>query len=344
MQYEHCHVGLWVDCPPKTVLSHGYFRAVKDLGISELAIMLDDAPRRWRPRWSLTDWEALCRMAERYGISLAITTWPYPDKRLLDTMYASLEDYLSASTCILGEESDTEFNWKASKTKGFRGSWIAGRDRVSAFDAACEYLVAKKRDCAFEAGVRRGRAFFPDDPGYCDPPFVEQTTFAGHSEAGVHAKVAPHMDAMFLQMYSVAHRQRRNSAGEKVQYAVPWGHTYGPGSMQKWSIERARLIPGVQSRKVALGAGLAVWDQEFSGHTIGEALDAAFIQTIIMGVRRIRLWSSKWLIGARSDTQRQRAVREHVGKIISRLNKFSIVDYEGEATIIKAGGEGSDSA
>jgi len=327
-EYETATFGLWVDCPPRTVLNEGYFRAARDLGFTEFAVMIDDAPRRWKPTWSLGQWERLCRLADEFSVSLAVTTWPYPDKRTLDTMYADIEHYVGMAPFVVqGEESDTEFNWKASKVKGFRGRTIAGRGRVSAFDLAGDYLVDLKRECA--ASVGRERTEFKCPPPLCyQEPHKEQTTFAGHLEAGPNADVAPHMDIMFMQMYSVATRKRTNAEGKRVSYPVPWGHTYGPGNMQKWSIDRAHLIPGVPSGKVLLAAGLAGWNQKFQGHSIEEAIREAFLETILLGIRRIRVWSSKWLLGARSDSARQREVRRCMALMGQMLRWFRVEEFE----------------
>ena len=94
---------------------------------------------------------------------------------------------------------------------------------------------------------------------------LELTTYPFHKENGEQAKVAPHMDRVFPQAYSVANRQDK---------AVTWDEREGPGKLQRFSAARAAGIARVHANKPELGMGLPAYDQNFEGHTPIRSADA----------------------------------------------------------------------
>jgi len=114
--------------------------------------------------------------------------------------------------------------------------------------------------------------------------------------------VAPHMDRLCVQAYSVRNRTKKNLATGKydVPWAVPWTHTYGPGRMQVHTLDRTSLVPG--DPKIV--AGLAAYDQKWPTHLAHTALSMAYDAAIShehVEVVAVRYWSSKWVLGVRNN-------------------------------------------
>ncbi len=60
---------------------------------------------------------------------------------------------------------------------------------------------------------------------------LELTTFTYHAENSKNAKLAPQMDRLLPQAYSVRHRNNET---------IDWGDSLGPGRHQTLAISRAR--------------------------------------------------------------------------------------------------------
>lgn len=249
--------GLWIDDSPQRVLDPDYFKRLQDIKIDEIAVMVETAGRLWDPIWSNNRLEMLRDLSLTYGIDLALTIWPEPSPNYLDAMEKALPKMMKSSGAV-EIEVDCEFNWKSSRLRGFRS-----------MESACDRLVK----IMASTGVRK-----------C------LTTFTAHTENGTAAQVAPHMDLLLPQAYSVVNRN-----GQVVKV----GDLLGPARMQAYTLDKTLSIPGVGS-KIQLGCGLAAYDQ---GFPIGRenAMEAAFQAAVEKGAKHIRWWSSKWVVGARKQ-------------------------------------------
>jgi len=120
---------------------------------------------------------------------------------------------------------------------------------------------------------------------------MELTTFAEHVENGRMADVAPHMDRLKVQAYSI--RSRKNADG--TEFLVPWDHTYGPGNMQKFTLDRTMMVPRFRDRGMLpeIGYGMALWSQQWPGHTPAEAMTKALEMALRYDITCICGWSSK---------------------------------------------------
>lgn len=267
-------LGVWVDDQPATVLGDGWLAGLAALGFSTIAIMVQrstaaQSDEPWATRWTVRQLTKLRELAEPLGLDTVLTTWPLPDKDQLAQMGAAMPELLAAAGAV-GFEVDTESNWDARRLSGFAN-----------MNEAAEALVATMRS----AGTVR----------------LELTTYPYHPENDSKALVAPHMDRLFPQAYSVAQREGK---------AVPYTDSLGPGSMQAISVHRAEAIPGVSETKVALGLGLAAYDQDFAGHTVAEAMSAAFEAAVLQCVPEVRYWSSRWIVGCSSNPEMTRFFAE----------------------------------
>lgn len=256
-------LGLWVDDVPTTVLRKTYFDNLEALGFSTLAIMVHQTTAagdaRWRPRWNVEQLEQLRALAEPRSMSLVLTTWPVPNSELLAAFARELPPLLSAASAV-ALEVDTEGNWLSSKRNGY----------ANMNDAALA-LVDTLRTVAAPTGAQ-----------------LELTTYPFHAENSSKAKIAPHMDRVLPQAYSV---------GMRTNKIVGWDDREGPHHLQKFSAERARAIVPAVVGQPKLAMGLAAYDQNFDGHSPREALTVALDTAISLGVAEVRYWSSKWIIG-----------------------------------------------
>jgi hypothetical protein len=257
--------GVWLDESPEKALTPEYFDKLIELELKSIAIMLDTARGPWDPQWTPAMIEKACKLAEPRRIELICTVWPYPNKAVLNAMFDDLKEWMQISPEVIrANEVDAEFNWKSNLVRDFDNLDVAG-----------DYLVNKMIEVTEPTNARK-----------------ELTTFTSHTENGRSADVAPHMDVLLVQAYSIRHRNR---PGEN-DWKVPWRHTYGPGNMQKHTLDRTMLVPGVPE-KVEMGCGLAGWDQNWPGHSPEEAMTMAWDSAIRQGCKEIRFWSTKWILG-----------------------------------------------
>ncbi|HLT40495.1 MAG TPA: peptidoglycan-binding domain-containing protein [Enhygromyxa sp.] len=260
-------IGVWLDDVPNTALRESYFEQLVKLELSSIAVMVQasTANRReapWRARWTAAQLEQLRELASAHEIAIVLTTWPLPDRDALASFARALPELLDASGAE-ALEVDTEGNWDASRLAGFASMSDAG-----------QALVETLRALAAPHGAR-----------------LELTTYPFHVENGAHAQVAPHMDRLFPQAYSVA--QRRGGA-------VDWAGPFGPGRMQDTAVRRSRAIPGVREGRVGLTLGLAGYDQRFADRPARDALSIAFDRATEIGAVELRYWSSRWILGSAS--------------------------------------------
>jgi hypothetical protein len=116
----------------------------------------------------------------------------------------------------------------------------------------------------------------------------EVTTFPAHAEA--HERGAVQDEArLWLQTYPVAHAR-----GERRDFDGPLGPERRPFE----DVVRVRKTaePGVE-----VCAGLAAWAQDGWPGEPGDAMAMALGSAVRAGVRRVRWWSSKHVIGARAN-------------------------------------------
>lgn len=261
-------LGLWVDDAAPRVLAPRYFDDLLSVGANVAAVMIDTSAPGWDPTWDVVELERLQRLARPRQIEVVLTTWPEPNKRSIDAMAHGMPALLAAAGAAAWE-IDTEFNWKPARVRGFRAE-----AQRSALDFAGDYLVESMLSAAAPLDVR-----------------LELTTFTSHTENGRAADVAPMMHRIVPQAYSVRHREGKT---------IDWNHIYGPGQMQKLTLDRALLVRGLNQMGPKLACGLAAYDQNWPGHTPEEAMRAAYDAALRYDPAEIRYWSSKWIIGAQS--------------------------------------------
>lgn len=260
--------GVWVDDSHR-IQQEPYMDRMLELGLNVAALMLDTTQRAWDPVYTDKEIETVAKLAELRDIELVLTVWPFPDRSVIDKLAADVQRILTiAPEVIRAVEGDAEFNWRPNQVKGFNDLDQAGDYYVNKLTEACEPTKARR----------------------------ELTTFTSHTENGRAADVAPHMDVIFGQAYSVRHRKKRDGS----EWLIPWSHLYGPGGMQRHTLERSLQVPGVPER-VALGCGLPAYDQSWPGRDPKEAMRVAYNAAIRHRVVEVRWWSFKWLIGHLSD-------------------------------------------
>lgn len=158
--------GLWVDCPPRTVLAPGYLALVRDLGVQGITLVAQDTSGRWR--WSVAQVAHLCGLARAADLGVGIMTWPLPGE-----LRSAWADEVAAraehGACAL--EVDLEGQWRGVP---------AAR--------ASQLLVETLFDLRSIHDVR-----------------LEVTTFPSHPEASEAARVTPCVDQLNVQIYSVRH-------------------------------------------------------------------------------------------------------------------------------------------
>ena len=252
-------IGLWVDDHWRTVLKDEYFNELKDLGISTIAIMINELRPGWFPEWGYRQIERACQMAIDRDIEVVLTTWPVPYRATLDVMARFMDEALSYGAS--GWEVDLEGNWKELTV---RGGW--------SLEDASKYLVALMQIASMKHDIR-----------------LEVTTFPLHRENSSRALVAPHVDRILPQAYSVRHHSGR---------IIDWDDRYGPGQMQRMTLSRSRNVLGVVEGRVNLSCGLAAWDQKWTLRTEQDAMQRAYDEAMKYDPVEIRYWSSKWVIGA----------------------------------------------
>lgn len=268
--------GLWIDDPPRVVLTEAYWARLRELGFTVAALMLESVTPGFDPRYSVADLQRLGELARAHDVELVLTVWPEPRAEYLLQLRQRLPALVRAAGAA-ALEFDAESNWIGGKVVGFR--------KLS--DAA-DALVVVVVELRKELDVRS-----------------ELTTFTMHGENGRHATLADDVDRVLGQGYSVRHRKD----AEGRPFDVPWDHAYGPGRMQRLTFDRSLQIPR-KNGKPAISCGLAAYDQEWPEHTGEEAMRVAYREALRYQPKEVRWWSSKWVIGALSRPYAVRFFRE----------------------------------
>jgi len=268
-------IGAWGDDAAGAMAREAYADELVDLGISEVALMMNranisTAADPWDLRFrdlGEEGWEddVIAEIAGVYlarNIRLILTAWPQPSKDQIDEMCEAMVPLLRVCRAV-AFEVDTEGNWVLKFLRGF-----------ASMDEAAAYLVARMEWALEQAGL-------PDAE-------TESTTFGHHAELGRHPTVTQRVDRACVQGYSTSPR----SSGP-----VAWDSYLGPGGHQAWIIDRARRAG---AREIVMG--LAAYKQSgFRGHTADEAMQVAWDRTVTLGIRRVRYWSTKHILGAQRN-------------------------------------------
>jgi len=203
-------VGVWIDDPVKAARTEAFADRLVSMGVGSAALMINKSNTRksdvpWSLRW---DREALKKVARLYrgrGIDVVCTTWPRPSRSQIDAMCEDMAWVLGVTESV-AFEVDTEGNWTRKFLEGF-----------ASMKEASEYLAVRMRQTA------------------TDDRSLELTTYTYHPENSSKATLAPLMDRLLPQAYSVRHRGNET---------VSWGDALGPGNHQKLAIGRARQAAG----------------------------------------------------------------------------------------------------
>jgi len=268
-------IGVWGDDAANLMMKTSYADRLVELGISEVALMMNRANLSksadpWDLRWKDTGdegWDSddkIGQLAEVYAsraIRLILTCWPRPDKAQIDEMCEAMVPLLKLTNAT-AFEVDVEGNWKLDHLKHFR-----------TMDEAAEYLFRSMEQALVDAGLPNSQ--------------TESTTFGHHSELGRYPTVTQRLDRACVQGYSTSPR----SSGP-----IPWDSYLAPGKHQAWIYDRARKAG---AKEIVMG--LAAYKQSgFKGHTADEAIRVAYDKTVELGIRHIRYWSSKWILGSQA--------------------------------------------
>lgn len=267
-------VGAWGDDAPNRMKKTSYADRLVELGISEVALMTNRAniskhadpwDLRWKDRGE-EGWEddAIAEIAQVYAarnIDIILTCWPRPDKAQIDEMCEAMVPLLKVTNAN-AFEVDVEGNWATKHLKHF-----------GSMDEAAAYLTHAMEQALKDAGIDDGE--------------TESTTFGHHADLGRHPTVTPLVDRACVQGYSTSPRQSG---------PVDWDNYLAPGKHQAWILKRAQKAG---AKEVVMG--LAAYKQRgFKGHSAREAMQVAWDKTVELGIRRVRYWSTKWILGAQS--------------------------------------------
>lgn len=264
-------LGTWVD-DAVTSITDDYAAKYRALGLTEAALMVNsmNAPRS-SPGWKLRAKQAAFATAadalRGAGVDVILTCWPRPDRAQLVQLERDMTVLVDVCNPV-AVEVDCEGNWDAKLLTGFK----------SMAEAAAELVAVLRR-------VARGRR-------------VELDTYPYHRENSSEALVAPHVDLLLPQAYSV---------NERSGAAVLWDSELGPGRMQALALARARTTGAPATALTAIG--LAAYEQRWPGHSPEEAMTTALTAARDLGVTRARWWSSKWIVGAQSSSWARKAIQ-----------------------------------
>jgi hypothetical protein len=199
-------IGAWIDDPIRDAGTEVFARRLASMHITRAAIMINKSntlPSQvpWALRWDREELERVSRLYQAQGIECVGTCWPRPSKSMIDAMCDDMAWILPVLESNVFEV-DTEGNWKPKFLEGFRS-----------MQEASEYLAGRMRELVGPDGK------------------TELTTYTYHTENSKNAKLAPLMDRLLPQAYSVRHRSNG---------AVEWSSSLGPGKHQTLAINRAR--------------------------------------------------------------------------------------------------------
>lgn len=269
---------VWIDDPPAVVKDPGYWALLREVGVMNAALMVDTTRPGLDSVYKPRDLEQILPLALDADVGLVATDWPEPDMDKIERACETLDrDILPFGFTAL--EGDIEGLWKEKLCRGF-----------ASLDGAAAYLIGRRRELAAKHDLQ-----------------LQATTHTGHKEASKKAFLARLVDRMYYQLYST----ESDWEGKKVAWSGP----RGPGRLQEEFLDDVlEDIPDFNKGVVQLAAGIAAYDQKWLGHEVEEALELAVEPLCASlgeaGVRihAVRAWSSKWLLGVRSDTPTQRRV------------------------------------
>jgi len=199
-------IGAWIDDPIKAVTSKAFVERLQAMHISVASLMINRAnttPSKvpWDLRWTRKELETVGKLYDDAGIEIVCTAWPQPNQAQIDAMCNDMTWILEA-THSTAFEVDTESNWHRRFLRDFGTMQEAGK-----------VLGHEMRIVAGDC--RR----------------LEQTTYTYHAENSSEAVLAPYMDRLLPQAYSVRHRDH---------VVVEWDDVLGPGQHQRLAMNRAR--------------------------------------------------------------------------------------------------------
>ena len=252
--------GIWIDDPVRDVLKGEFWDKMVDHGLSTGAIMLEGLGDGFNPSYGVETLQKIKSLALPRDIEIVLTTWPEPNQKYMKDFEDKIEPLLSAVGAA-GLEFDLEGNWLPIKVSGYANLDKAGDAFVEMFQRVSARLDVR----------------------------TECTTYPFHTENAKTADVAPHCDRLLPQAYSVSERSGKD---------VAWDSAYGPGKMQKLTLDRAKQVRGVGTTAGPLiSCGLAAYEQRFAGHTPEEAMDVAYKAACVYEPVEVRWWSSKHVFG-----------------------------------------------
>lgn len=256
--------GIWFDMAPSEYRDNPdkVVARMRELKLTRCQLMLTSSKRNDPKsgeritgpvfKHSVTDAAALASACDSAGIQFGLTVWPRPWENHTVDLVGGLGDYITA--CSPNRlEFDLEGNWTTKDVKGFPSLEQAGRDLVE---------FCREAFPGLELAV---------------------TTIPEHFELSGNSKVSHLVDVVIPQAYSI-HKPGKAKYG--------WGEQYGPGIMQRWSLARARRVPGVK-----IECGLPVWAQKFPKKSVAASMSAAFNEAARDNdVGGFMLWSAKHVL------------------------------------------------
>ena len=271
--------GAWVDSPPFEVLKVAWWQEFKGLGFSTAAIMVETFRDGLDERWEDDQIAHAGVLARQHDIELVLTFMPEPRRDYL-VEYERRAPVLCELSVAAGLDSDLEGNWLPRLVEGFRDLTEAGVE-----------LVRIQRTFSRKLDIR-----------------LEADTFPFHGENSAQARVAPYVDRVYPQGYSV--RRRKDGTGKEI--LVDWDDRFGPNLMPRVTLDRTLQVPGVRDGTgPKLAIGLAAYDQNFEGgHTPEEAMRVARAAALVYKPVETRYWSTKHILGPRANPYARRFFRE----------------------------------
>lgn len=256
--------GLWIDDPISAVTAAPFWDEVKAHRIETAAIMLESFSGGFDPKYKVKDLEKVKTLALERDIEIVLTVCPEPSRNYLEELEAHIGELLLASGAA-GLEFDVEGNWLPIKVQGFGDLEDAGNELACAFHSI-----------SLQYDVR-----------------TEITTYPYHTENSKTAELAPHASRILPQAYSVRHRDGKE---------ISWVDRLGPGNMQRLTMDRALMVPGVGGPGGPLvSCGLAAYDQVFPGRPGDESMHTAYKAALMFSPFEVRWWSSKWVLGCQAN-------------------------------------------
>lgn len=270
--------GVWIDDPPRDVITKAFWDKLPEHGIKTAALMLEGYGDGFDPSYTVETLEKIKALALERDIEVVLTTWPEPTTAYMEQFRAKIGRMLAASGAA-GLEFDCEGNWLGDRARG--GGYPS-------LDVAGDHLVELVMETSKKYDVRS-----------------ECTTYPFHVENSRTSDVAPHMDRLLPQAYSV----RKRTSGD-----IAWDSPYGPGGMQRLTLDRAKQVLGVGTTAGPLiSCGLAAYDQTgWPGHTPEEAMRVAYDAAKAYEPIELRFWSSKWIFGFKSNGYASRFLKSVV--------------------------------